>query len=213
MFSAELDSATSSQIFFALASVVVQLLSDSSRLHNSKTLGSNAKQVHYLSMEFLVGRSLKHNLSQLGLTEAASDIIKEAGFNISDIYEQEPDAGLGNGGLGRLAACYLSAASTMNYHATGYCILYQFGIFKQLIVDGWQQEEIDDWTIAGEVWLRSNTDERVEVRFGGEIEEIWTDNHLLIKHSHYESVYAVPYDMYIPGYLNGTVNRLRLWKT
>ena len=212
MFSKTPEAATNNQVYTALAVVIRDILSKMHRLHTSHLYGNNAKQVHYLSMEFLVGRSLKNNLSQLGIEKIAAEIVEEAGCDIDDIYDIEPDAGLGNGGLGRLAACYMSALSTMNYHSTGYSILYQFGIFRQHIVDGWQQEEIDDWMMGGEVWLTPNLDERVEVRFGGDIEEIWTNNNLLIKYSNYETIYAVPYDMYVPGYMTGTVNKLRLWK-
>ena len=213
MFSVAPGYATADQLYAALAIIIRDHLAQLHRSHVSKVYGSGAKQIHYLSMEFLVGRSLKNNLYNLGIEKQAAEVIEAVGYALEDLYELEPDAGLGNGGLGRLASCYMDALATREYSAFGYCILYEFGIFKQRIIDGWQQEEIDNWMVIGGTQLHSRRDERVEARFGGTIEQVWDGDHLFIKHSNYESVMAIPYDMYIPGYDSAAPSRLRLWKS
>ena len=213
MFSVKPESATPDQLYAALAIIFRDHFAQLHRSHIAKAYGSGAKQIHYLSMEFLVGRSLKNNLYNLGIEKQAAEVIEAVGFSLEDLYDLEPDAGLGNGGLGRLASCYMDALATKNYSSFGYCILYEFGIFKQRIIDGWQQENIDNWMVIGGTQLHSRRDERVEVRFGGQIDQIWEDEQLYIKHSNYESVMAVPYDMYIPGYNSDAPSRLRLWKS
>ncbi len=213
MFSSTIEDATSEQLYKALAVLLREELAAKHRHHAAKVYGEGEKQVHYLSMEFLVGRSLKNNLYNLGIEKEAEKVIKVAGYTLEDLFEQEPDAGLGNGGLGRLAACYLDALATTDYSAYGYCILYEFGIFKQRIIDGWQQEEMDNWMPGGGAWLVARRDEQVEVRFGGDVDEIWDESHLFIKQSNYETVMAVPYDLYISGYDSKAVSKLRLWKS
>ena len=162
-------------------------------------------------MVFLVGTSLRNNLFNLGLEAEFRKALADAGFDIDEIYAIDPDAGLGNGGLGRLASCYMDAATGMDYPMTGFSIRYEFGIFKQKIVDGWQMEFPDNWLEMGDVWLQAREDDAVEVKFGGEVRE-WMDNdRFKVAQVGYSSVMAVPYDMYISGYDSDAANRLVLW--
>ena len=136
----------------------------------------------------------------------------ELGIDPEKMYALEPDAGLGNGGLGRLAACYLDAMATENVPAMGYSILYEYGIFKQRIIDGWQTETPDYWLPGGSVWLRKKPDRTVPIKFGGRIEESWEGEHHSVNHVDYQVVYAVPHDMYVTGFHGEGVACLRLWK-
>ena len=136
-FAIDLSSATDEQIYRALALIVRGMLSAQRKRFMSRTYGANGKQVYYLCMEFLMGRSLTTSLLNLGLCGVADEVLRDYSMTLDNIYEQEPDAGLGNGGLGRLAACYLDGMATDDIPGTGYSILYEYGIFKQKIVDGW----------------------------------------------------------------------------
>ena len=207
-----LDMASADQIYRCLAMITRQIMSDRQKQFQSKVLGEGKKQVYYLCMEFLMGRSLRTSLFNLGLNEVAESVLADADVKIDTIYEQEPDAGLGNGGLGRLAACYLDGMATDGIPGTGYSILYEYGIFKQKIVDGWQQERADNWLPGGQVWLKSHPDQAVEVRFDGEIRENWDNGFHYIQHTNYNSVMAIPSDMYVPGYDGKGVAKLRLWQ-
>ena len=169
-------------------------------------------QVYYLCMEFLMGRSLRNNIYNLELQDAFGGALKDFGVNIDNLYELEPDAGLGNGGLGRLAACYLDGMATDGYTGMGYSICYQFGIFKQKFVDGWQTETPDNWLPGGQVWLVPREDAAHEVKFGGVVDEMWEDNYHHVQHRDYHTVRAIPYDMYVSGYKTESVSLLRLWK-
>ena len=211
-FSVALSSATDEQLYRALALIVRQIMSDKQKKFLSRTYGSNSKQVYYLCMEFLMGRSLKTNLFNLGLNEVAETVLADNGMKLENVYEMEPDAGLGNGGLGRLAACYLDGMATECLPATGYSILYEYGIFKQKIVDGWQQERADNWLPGGGVWLKSHPDQAVEVKFDGEVVESWDHGFHYVDHRGYNSVIAVPSDMYVSGYDSQGVSKLRLWQ-
>ena len=168
-YGVDLSVASHQQIYRALALICRQMMSENHKKFQSKAIGTGSKQVYYLCMEFLMGRSLKVSLFNLGLNDAAQQALAAADINIDSIYEEEPDAGLGNGGLGRLAACYLDGMATTDICGTGYSILYEYGIFKQKIVDGWQQERADNWLPGGQVWLKSHPDQAIEVRFDGEI--------------------------------------------
>ena len=207
-----LDMASADQIYRCLAMITRQIMSDRQKQFQSKVLGEGKKQVYYLCMEFLMGRSLRTSLFNLGLNEVAESVLADADVKIDTIYEQEPDAGLGNGGLGRLAACYLDGMATDGIPGTGYSILYEYGIFKQKIVDGWQQERADNWLPGGQVWLKSHPDQAVEVRFDGEIRENWDNGFHYIQHTNYNSVMAIPSDMYVQGYDGKGVAKLRLWQ-
>ena len=211
-FAADLSSATDEQIYRALALIVRGMLSAQRKRFMSRTYGANGKQVYYLCMEFLMGRSLKTSLFNMGLADVAEAVLKDHGIKLDNIYEQEPDAGLGNGGLGRLAACYLDGMATDDIPGMGYSILYEYGIFKQKIVDGWQEEHADNWLPGGGVWLKSHPDQAVEVRFDGEIEESWDGSYHYVKHKNYSSVLAVPSDMFVAGYDSAGVSKLRLWR-
>ena len=211
-FAVTYEDATDQQIYRALALIVRQTLSDAHKRFMARTYGANGKQVYYLCMEFLMGRSLKTSLFNLGLNEVAEAVLKDHQIKLENIYECEPDAGLGNGGLGRLAACYLDGLATDDIPGTGYSILYEYGIFKQKIVDGWQQERADNWLPGGSVWLKSHPDQAIEVKFDGDIEESWDGTYHYVEHRNYSSVLAVPSDMYVAGYNSNAVSKLRLWQ-
>lgn len=171
-----------------------------------------AKQLCYLSVEFLLGRSLRNNVYNLGLMTQMQGVLKDFGTTFEDICDIEQDAALGNGGLGRLAACYMDAMSSQGLPATGYSILYEYGLFKQRIIEGHQTELPDSWLDTGRSWLVTKEDEAVEVRFGGRVEEEWTDNGMKAHLVDCDVVRAVPNDMLIPGYKSKVVNSLRLWQ-
>ena len=206
------DEADDKQVYEALSKIVVGILKAKRRKFTVKTQSEGKKKVYYLSMEFLMGRSLKTSLYNLEMNVQARDMLKELGISINGIYEQEPDAGLGNGGLGRLAACYLDALAADGYHATGYSICYEYGIFKQKLEDGWQTELPDNWLPGGSVWLVPCPTKTVEVRFDGELKEYWDNQYHCVTHENYTSVMAVPYDLYVSGYGSKAVSKLRLWK-
>ena len=206
------ESASEKQIYDALSSIVVRELVKKRHEYTTKVHSDGRKQVYYISMEFLMGRSLKTSLYNLGLVEAASGALKDMGVSLSSIYEQEPDAGLGNGGLGRLAACYLDGLATDGYPATGYSILYEYGIFCQKLENGWQVEEPDNWLPGGSVWLVERPEAQIEVHFDGEIKEYWDSQYHHVTLNNYTTVLAVPYDMFVSGYNSRAVSKLRLWK-
>lgn len=204
--------ATNKQIYKALSKLVVNHLKEKRHKYMNQTKSEGRKQVYYISMEFLMGRSLKTNLYNLGLEEIAAQVIQENyNLKLDTLFEEEPDAGLGNGGLGRLAACYLDAMATTSIPATGYSILYEYGIFKQKIDEGWQSELPDNWLPDGEVWLVPVPDQAIEVRFDGEVHEYWDNEYHHVSHVNYNSVTAVPHDMYVSGYDSNGVSKLRLW--
>lgn len=210
-FRTDAQNATITQVYRALSSVVVNYLKEKRHnfMHDCNSKGR--KQVYYLSMEFLMGRSLKTSLYNLGMQDVAEEALKDMGIKIDSVYDEEPDAGLGNGGLGRLAACYMDGLATCDYPATGYSIRYEYGIFKQKIVDGWQTELPDNWLPGGGAWLVPVPDQAIEVHFDGQINEYWEDNYHHLEHVNYTTVNAVPYDMYVSGYDSKGVSKLRLW--
>ena len=204
--------ATLEQAYKAAAITVLHFLTEKRQVFKEKVRQQGAKKVYYLSMEFLVGRSLKTNLANLGLTEAYRQALASIGFDLNTLYECEPDAGLGNGGLGRLAACFMDALSELSYPATGFSICYEYGLFSQKIVDGIQVELPDNWLPGGDVWLVPRTDRVFRVRFGGKVREIWENGRLEIVYDNCEEIEAVPYDMMISGADSEGVSQLRLWK-
>ena len=207
-YGCSMETASPQQVYRALCYVVNGMLASKSAEFYKNNQG---KQVYYMSMEFLVGTSLHNNLYNLGLEDVFAKALAKCGVDIHDLYEMEPDAGLGNGGLGRLASCYMDSASSLALPMTGYSIRYEFGIFKQKIVDGWQVEFPDDWLNMGDVWLVPHESEAVEVRFGGSVHG-WEDGgKYRVKHLDFQSVMAVPNDMYISGYDSKAVNPLVLW--
>ena len=212
MFGCSLTEATEKQVYRALCTFVRESLEEQNRAFQKRLSQNGEKKVYYMSMEFLVGTSLRNNLYNLGILDEVKTLLEKQGFSLDRLCGMEPDAGLGNGGLGRLASCYMDAATGLGYSVTGYSIRYEFGIFRQKIVDGWQMEFPDDWLDMGGVWLHPRKDDAVEVRFGGEVHE-WTDETGKFRAAQvgYQSVTAVPHDMYISGYDSSAVNRLILW--
>jgi len=169
------------------------------------------KQVYYFSMEFLTGRFLLNNLAAQGLLEIAKDVIEEIGFDFDEISDIEKDQGLGNGGLGRLAACFLDSMAALSIPGHGIGIRYNYGLFEQKIINGYQVEFPDRWLENRNVWEVKKPDKAVEVKYGGDIRSEMEDGKLKFYHEHYETVIGVPYDMPVVGYDNETVNTLRLW--
>ena len=211
IFGCELADATQKQVYRALCISVRELLTEKNRVFGNRCTEKERKEVYYMSMEFLVGTSLRNNLFNLGLEAEFRKALADAGFDIDEIYAIDPDAGLGNGGLGRLASCYMDAATGMDYPMTGFSIRYEFGIFKQKIVDGWQMEFPDNWLEMGDVWLHTRKDDAVEVRFGGQVHEWMDGDKFKTAQTGYQSVIAVPHDLYISGYGSKAVNKLTLW--
>lgn len=210
-FGCALEEATQHQVYMTVCMIVRDILAEKNMEFNKNSGKREDKQVFYMSMEFLVGTSLHNNLFNLGIEGVFKKALGEIGTNIEDLYEIEPDAGLGNGGLGRLASCYMDSMTTLGIPATGYSIRYEFGIFKQKIIDGWQMEFPDDWLNLGDVWLKSRPDESVEIRFGGYVNEWFDDSGYHVQHLDYNVVLAVPCDMLISGYNTPAVNKLVLW--
>ncbi|MBQ1963325.1 MAG: glycogen/starch/alpha-glucan phosphorylase, partial [Clostridia bacterium] len=204
--------ASCDQMYKAAAITIKNILSDKRSAYKKKVNQEGAKRVYYMCMEFLLGRSLKTNICNLGLDAAYEQALSEMGFSLEDLYECEPDAGLGNGGLGRLAACFMDSLSSLDYPATGFSICYEYGLFKQMIVDGMQIELPDVWLPGGEVWLVPRTDRIYKVRFGGRVREEWREGHCEIIYEDCEEIEAVPYDMMISGADSSAVSQLRLWK-
>lgn len=158
-----------------------------------------------------MGRSLKNNLYNLNLTSVFESVLKDYGVRMESIYDCEPDAGLGNGGLGRLAACYLDGLATQGYVAKGYSILYEYGIFKQKIVDGWQTELPDFWLPGGEVWLVPHEESAFEVKFEGNVKDTWEGPYHHVELENASTIQAIPYDMHVAGKDGKGVSVLRLW--
>ena len=200
------------QLYKAVVMSVRDIMLEKRHQFHTVTKANKAKRVYYLCMEFLMGRSLKNSVFNLGITDALSEALKEYDVTLEDLYELEPDAGLGNGGLGRLAACFLDALATGDYPAMGYSIRYDYGLFKQKIVEGWQTELPDVWLPGGEVWLTQRSDKVFTVKFDGYIEEKWTENGMEAIYRDAKEVQAVAYDMMVSGYDSKAVSVLRLWK-
>ena len=210
-FGRTVDEATPNHMFKACAMVLRDIMSGHQIETSNHVWEAQGRQVHYLSLEFLMGRSLEKNAYNLGLLDTLTQVLEDLGFSAADLFETEPDAGLGNGGLGRLAACYLDSMTTLEIPATGYSICYELGIFKQKIIDGKQVELADNWLGLGDAWLIAKMDEAEEVRFGGRIVDHWVDGHNKPEHVGYTTVLAIPRDMEIAGYKTNHTNTLRLW--
>lgn len=206
--------ATKEQVYKAVTMCVRDILLEKRSAFNKKYREQGGKRVYYLCMEFLLGQSLKNNTYNLNIQDSFNAALnKEFGMSLNDLYDEEPDAGLGNGGLGRLAACFMDSLATLDYPAMGYSIRYEYGLFKQKIVDGWQMELPDIWLPGGEVWLTQRLDKTYKVKFDGFIRENWTESGLKIEHVDAKEVEAVAYDMMISGKDCEAVSILRLWKT
>ena len=210
-FGCTVEEASEANVMKACAMVLRDVMASRAIDTRSATKKGRKRQVHYMSLEFLMGRSLMKNAYNLECLDALKGALEDLGFKSGDIFEMEPDAGLGNGGLGRLAACYLDSLTTLEIPATGYSICYELGIFKQKIVDGQQVELPDDWKGMGDAWLVPKPDEMEEVHFGGTLREFWDDGYLHVVNEGYTRVLAVPCDMEIAGYETEHTNTLRLW--
>ncbi|WP_051600874.1 glycogen/starch/alpha-glucan phosphorylase [Eubacterium sp. AB3007] len=210
------ERATAEELYKGLATVVNGQLADQrmefnrKRIHNHRRKDTS-KKIYYICMEFLLGQSLKNHLYNLGETEMVEEILQERDMTLEQIYDCEPDAGLGNGGLGRLAACFMDALTADGYDATGYSLCYEYGLFKQMIADGWQMEVPDNWLPGGRVWLNAREDDSFKVKFYGDYHEYWEDGRMKYNLEHVQEVEAIPYDMFISGADSKAVNKLRLW--
>ena len=205
------EEANYEQFYKAIAMITRDMLRQGRHEFEQRCEESGSKRVYYMCMEFLMGRSLKNTLYNLNLTPVMEEALKDFGIKLDKLYECEPDAGLGNGGLGRLAACYLDALATDGYLGMGYSILYEYGIFKQKLVDGWQTEMPDFWLPGGEVWLVAREEKSVDVSFEGEVVDHWEDGYHSVDIKNAKKVHAVPYDMMVAGKDGKGVSVLRLW--
>lgn len=207
-----LKEAKKEDIYKALARIANDILLEKREKFHSKVAKAGAKRVHYLCMEFLLGRNLKSALFNLQMDSVFAELLKNNGIDIEDVYEIEADAGLGNGGLGRLAACFMDSLATLSLPAMGHSILYEYGLFKQKIVDGEQIELTDAWRQTGDFWLQKRESKTVIVRFGGTVTENMINGRLVPEYHGFTEVQAIPYDMVLSGYNTDGVSVLRLWE-
>lgn len=206
------EEATYDQIYRATLMSVKDILAEKRAVYREQIKKQHAKRVYYLCMEFLVGRSLKNNLMNIGVRDEYADVLAEMGFDLEKLYEMEPNPGLGNGGLGRLASCFMDSLTTMEYPATGFSICYEYGLFKQKIIDGNQIELPDNWMNGADSWLVLRPDKAFDVTLGGTVNETWENGKCTVTCENYQTVRAIPYDMMISGCDSKAVNVLRLWK-
>ncbi|MFI3197329.1 MAG: glycogen/starch/alpha-glucan phosphorylase [Methylococcaceae bacterium] len=200
-------------VYEALSMVIRDLLTERWKKTYIACKKQDCKKAYYLSMEFLMGRTLSNAMLNLGVNDVVSQAMYDLGLDIEELIDAEPDAGLGNGGLGRLAACFIDSCATLQLPVTGYGLRYEYGMFSQTVVNGEQVEEPDHWLRNGNVWEIERLEYKQRIKFGGHTERhidkegitrvSWVDTH---------DILAVPFDTAIPGYQNGTVNTLRLWK-
>ena len=212
VFGVSLENATDEEYYKAVVLIVRELLSKGRAEFVQNAEKTGTKQVYYLCMEFLLGRSLRNSLFNLGLEQNFQKALADYGIKLENLYEQEPDAGLGNGGLGRLAACFMDGLATQGYPAMGYSLRYEYGLFRQKLVDGWQTELPDTWLPGGDVWMQRVPESSVEVHFDGRIEEQWHDQYHSVRHKDYTTITAIPYDICIAGMDGKGVSLLRVWK-
>ena len=211
LFRKTIAEATPKQVFQAVAYAVKDDIIDRWIATQKENEKQNVKTVYYLSMEFLMGRALGNNLINLTFYDQVKEALDELGFDLNYIEDQEPDAALGNGGLGRLAACFLDSLATLGYPAYGCGIRYRYGMFKQAIKDGYQVEKPDNWLKDGNPFEVRRSEYVVEVKFGGYVHVENRDGKNIFIHDGYQSIRAVPYDLPIIGYGNNIVNTLRIW--
>lgn len=211
-FAVTSDDATDEQMYKAVVLIVRDMMIKKKNDFNTRVKQQKAKRVYYLCMEFLLGRMLRNNLYNLGIEKVIRDTLRSFHHDLDKLYELEADPGLGNGGLGRLAACFMDSLSTGAYPALGFSLRYEFGLFKQRIVDGAQVELPDNWLGTGELWLLPRSDKTFKVSMGGWLEERWENGRHIVINRDAEVFEAVPYDMMIPGYDSEAVSVLRLWK-
>ena len=206
-----LDEATPKQIYAAVASTVRDQIMLKWRFEKEQRRATKAKRIYYLSIEFLTGRWLHNNLLNLCSTEEYEAAFKEMGLTLRGVLHEEPEPALGNGGLGRLAACFMDSLATLDYPAMGCTIRYEYGLFRQRIVDGQQVEVPDEWLTYGNAWEIPTQKDACTVRFGGTLHEHWVDDICYVTLENTEDIIAVPYDLPIVGYQSEVVDRLRTW--
>ena len=211
-FGKTVEKATKREIYTAVAFTIRDEIMDKWVNYQQKADSKPQKELYYLSFEFLMGRAMGNNLMNIMETDLYRDALSEMNISLDDIEEQESDAGLGNGGLGRLAACFLDSLTNLELPAFGCGIRYEYGLFRQKIVDGYQIEMPDPWLQDGNVWDIARPEDSKEIKFGGRIEEYMEDGRLKFRLVDYNTVIAEPYDMPITGFNTETVNTLRLWK-
>ncbi|WP_010234342.1 glycogen/starch/alpha-glucan phosphorylase [Clostridium arbusti] len=211
LYSEDISESSNLHLYLALGSLVREYVSEKWMKTNEQYSKKQVKQVYYFSMEFLIGRLLGSNLLNLGITDLCREALHDLGIDLLKIEEVENDAGLGNGGLGRLAACFLDSIASLEIPGHGCGIRYDYGLFEQKIVDGYQVEIPDNWLRQGNVWEVRKENKAAVVKFGGTVTPVFENETLSFKHENYESVLAVPYDTPVVGYNNNTVNTLRLW--
>ena len=207
-----LENASDEEMFQVVALNIRDMILEQWVKANKDIETKGRKKLCYLSVEFLMGRALVNNMINLGVLEDYRAVMDEIGYPLDKLEEQENEAALGSGGLGRLAACFLDSLSTLNLPVTGYGIRYEYGMFCQRIVDGEQTEVPDDWMCKGDIWEIERREEQIEVRFEGMAEEIWTEEGLTVVHKNFHKVTAVPYDMIVTGYDSSLSATLRLWR-
>ncbi len=214
LFGREIDDLTDHEIYRTIAATVKELLSEDWIKTNKYYAEKQEKQVYYFSIEFLLGRLLKTNLINLGAKELITEALKGLNLSLAQFYDEEPDAGLGNGGLGRLAACFIDSLASLGLPGHGCSIRYKYGLFEQKIIDGNQVELPDKWLRDGYAWEYRKPDKSVNVRFGGNAYmKALDDGTLELVHEGFHTILAVPYDVPVVGAGNHIVNTLRLWNS
>ncbi|GGA97305.1 glycogen/starch/alpha-glucan phosphorylase [Macrococcus hajekii] len=206
-----LEETTDKDLFYAIASIIKDSINEASIDTKQRYINEQKRQVSYLSMEFLIGRLIESNLINTGFKDVCDEVLADLGRKPRDVYGEEQDAGLGNGGLGRLAACFLDSIASLGYAGHGFGIRYRYGLFEQRIVSGSQIELPDNWLREVYPWETRKIDEAIEVKFGGNVTFEVKDDQYQFNYSDQEVVLAVPYDVGIVGYENDVVNTLRLW--
>ncbi len=210
-FGKTIEDATPKMVYVACALTARDQIMAKWAVSHKKVKEHASKKLYYLSFEFLMGRLLATNILNLMQTEEYVKALKAIGYELSDVVELENDAGLGNGGLGRLAACFIDSLTTLDLPAYGCTIRYEYGLFKQKIVDGYQIELPDPWLENGNVWEIARPEETVEVKFGGQVHSYWDNGRFVCNYENSHTILAMPYDVPLVGYNSEIVNKLRLW--
>ena len=210
-FAEDISQATLEHKYFALGKLIKDYLTEKWAETNKIYKERKVKQTYYFSMEFLIGRLLETNLINLGIRDLCEEALKELGIDFNELVSYEEDAGLGNGGLGRLAACFIDSMASLSLPAHGNGIRFKHGLFKQKIENGYQVEQLDDWLKKDFVWEIKRADKSVDVRFGGNVYLKEVNGKLVPVYENPEIIRAVPYDVPVPGYQTMNVNTLRLW--